>query len=409
MDPIDLAHWHKKDVTLDWRGTQLTFAVSQSLFSSHAVDAGSRLLLRSLNLDALPERGTGLDFGCGYGVLGLALKALRPEWRVELIDRDVLAVAFSGLNARRQGWDEAAGLVCWTGIGVEPVAGTGVDLLLWNIPGKAGRPVIEGLTRDAIAALAPDGVLALVVVNPLIDVVRGVVDADADVALEVDAPGSAHTVLHVRRNGGRPAPASQSAFRRGRFDRPGATFAWRDVAYRLTPVYGLPEYDSRGHATDCMVDALAEIGRPLERLVVQGVGQGHVPLIGRLAFGAAAVHLIDRDALALKASRRALVDSGMPSGCVVTDARADLGPLADLQEGTVIAIALPDQQERAVTLRQIRDLAASMAQPVELVVGGSSTGVRRFVAAARAEAGWRALTRRKRRGASAVRIAVRPR
>jgi 16S rRNA (guanine1207-N2)-methyltransferase len=405
MEPGDLAHWYKKDVTLDWGGQHLTFAVSQSLFSSHAVDAGSRLLLRSLDPDALPATGHAVDFGCGYGVLGLALKAARPRWRVELIDRDALAVAFSAWNARRLGWEGDGEVVVRHGLGLETASEHGIDLLLWNVPGKAGQPVIQALLHDAISALASGGLLAMVIVNPLANMVRQVVDAVPDCAVEFDRASSAHTVLHVRRRGGR-ARLPGSPFERGVFDRPDAAFHWRDTRYALTPVIGLPEYDSRDHATDCVLEALAEIGSPLRNLVVHGAGQGHVAVLGYLAFGVEHLELIDRDVLALAATRRAVMGAGMAAGAVTVHARVDLGADRDLPEGSVVVVMLPDQQTPAVTAALIRDLSASGVGPVELVVGGGSTSITRLLGAARHERGWRPGARRRRHGASAVRIAV---
>jgi len=70
--------WYKKQVDLVWRGQRLSLAVAQELFSSHDVDAGSKLLLRSLDPDQFPDAGRAIDFGCGYGVLGLAWQQAKP-------------------------------------------------------------------------------------------------------------------------------------------------------------------------------------------------------------------------------------------------------------------------------------------------------------------------------------------
>ena len=51
--------------------------MAQELFSSHDVDTGSRALLKALDVDVLPETGHVIDYGRGYGVLGLALKVAR--------------------------------------------------------------------------------------------------------------------------------------------------------------------------------------------------------------------------------------------------------------------------------------------------------------------------------------------
>jgi len=41
-----------------------------------------------------------LDLGCGAGVLGICLGAANPGLRLELVDRNALALEFAALNCR---------------------------------------------------------------------------------------------------------------------------------------------------------------------------------------------------------------------------------------------------------------------------------------------------------------------
>ena len=72
------------------------------VFSHGRLDRGSALLLE--NLDKLPS-GHVLDFGCGAGVLGAAVKRRYPHNTVTLLDVDAFATASSRLtlaaNVRR--------------------------------------------------------------------------------------------------------------------------------------------------------------------------------------------------------------------------------------------------------------------------------------------------------------------
>lgn len=405
---MDLSHWYKKDVVLEWRSRRLSFAVSQSLFSSHDVDTGSRLLLRSLDLDAFPMRGTAIDYGCGYGILGLGLKHVRPEWAIDLIDRDALAVAFSEWNATRFGWDATSGVRCRTGLGLESAPPEGVDLVLWNVPGKAGKQVLGRLTRDAIDALAVGGLLALVVVNPLATTLRTAIATACDTSIVLDSTFANHTVMLARRTK-RPWHQSRdrrSPFARGVFDRAPETFEWGSHAYTITPVVGLPEYDSRDHVTDCALDLVAGLDGPIDRIIVQGVGQGHIPVMAHGTLGSRSMVLIDRDLLALEASTRALREAGMALENITTHARADIGQI-QRQPGSVLPVLmLADQQAPEVTAVQMRDIAALAERRIDLLVSGSSTTVARFLAAAKRQPGWRVKTRRKRSGASAAVLSV---
>lgn len=405
---MNLSHWYKKDVVLDWQGGRMSFAVSQSLFSSHDIDAGSRLLLRSLDVDTLPVQGRAIDFGCGYGTLGLALKQVRPEWRIELIDRDALAVALSRWNGERFGSDEEAGLRFRVGLGVESAHPEGVDLLLWNVPGKAGPRVLTRLASDAIGALANQGVLALVIVNPLAEEIRAAIAVDDTISMEVDSTFADHTVMLARRNEPLAAATRQgdSPFARGVFDRAPRRFEWRDLAYAFTPVMGLAEYDSRDFATDCALDVINGLDLPVERAILQGVGQGHLPVLVAAMHRPRVMELFDRDLLALKASQRAVSGAEVPPSRILIDARVDPGVFEPLSGATVATLMLPDQQAPDVTAVQIRDLSALAGATNMVVVAGRSTSVTRFLALALHTRGWRLRKRRKRHGASAALLSI---
>ncbi|MGN6484620.1 MAG: methyltransferase, partial [Thermomicrobiales bacterium] len=238
--------WFKKDVMLRWHDGMWPLAVAQELFSSHEVDGGSLLLLRSLDVDALPEQGRCLDYGCGYGVLGLAIGAVRPAWEIVLVDRDALAVAFSEHNAR------TLGIAARGSDALDPLdAGDGqpgYDLLLWNVPGKAGASVLARLTGAALDVLAPQGVLALVIVHPLAETVRSAIAGREDIAIVHESAGSEHTVIHARRIGGKPA-GSADGFAAGVFDREPIEVVYGDIDYGLAPVIGLPQYDGPNQAS----------------------------------------------------------------------------------------------------------------------------------------------------------------
>ncbi|MBK5010656.1 class I SAM-dependent methyltransferase [Pseudomonas sp. S60] len=70
------------------------------VFSHGRLDRGTALLLK--HLDGLPD-GHVLDFGCGAGVLGAAVKRRYPQSRLTLLDVDAFAVAASRLTLADNG------------------------------------------------------------------------------------------------------------------------------------------------------------------------------------------------------------------------------------------------------------------------------------------------------------------
>lgn len=82
------------------------------VFSHGRLDRGSALLLE--HLDALPT-GRVLDFGCGAGIIGAALKRRYPQSELVLLDVDAFAVESSRLT------------LAANGLSAEVIAGDGID------------------------------------------------------------------------------------------------------------------------------------------------------------------------------------------------------------------------------------------------------------------------------------------
>ena len=128
----------KKRVSLDLEGETLEFEVAHTLFATHEVDAGTRLLLRCLEPAGEPLRI--LDLGCGYGVLGIALARRYPEASVVMADSNLLAVRYARRNALLNG---AANAEVVGSVGLEGVPEGPYDLIVANVPAKIGDAAIE--------------------------------------------------------------------------------------------------------------------------------------------------------------------------------------------------------------------------------------------------------------------------
>lgn len=128
------------------------------VFSHGRLDVGSALLLE--HLDNLPS-GHMLDFGCGAGVLGAALKRRYPDSQVTMLDVDAFAVASSCLTLAANGLH--ADVISGDGIDTAP---TGLSVILSNPPFHQGvhthYQATEHLLRQAARHLVSQGELRLV-------------------------------------------------------------------------------------------------------------------------------------------------------------------------------------------------------------------------------------------------------
>lgn len=128
------------------------------VFSHGRLDQGSALLLE--HLEGLPS-GSILDFGCGAGVLGAALKRRYPSSELMLLDVDAFALESSRLTLEAN--QLQAQIIAGDGIDAAP---TGLAAIISNPPFHQGvhtdYQASEGLLRRAAYHLRSGGELRLV-------------------------------------------------------------------------------------------------------------------------------------------------------------------------------------------------------------------------------------------------------
>jgi 16S rRNA (guanine1207-N2)-methyltransferase len=383
------AAWVKKTVELTLAGRRLRFLVSQDLFSSHKVDVGTRLLLRSIVAHDL--RGERLlDLGCGYGAIGVTLRALGRARSAHLVDRDALAVAFARDNA---GLNAVTGVECYGSLGFDDVAAGSFDLVAINVPGKAGEPVIRHVLAGAAARATPGGHVCAVVVSALAPVARDAV-VDAGSALLVDESHAGHVVLHY---GPSRAGAAQSGFDAGIYDRGEASLDVAGRALALRTVYGLSEFETASFATRLLQRQLeAASPRRVAGAAMLNPGQGHVALAAAALFAPRELLLVDRDLLALRCTSRNLAAHGYASAAVHV-AGFDAPGAFDLIAG----VLREDEGAAAVAATVVR-AAQSLAPEGLLALAGSSTAITRVESLVRARKLLRVVERDRTRGRSAL-------
>jgi len=301
LDPTLLSLLCKK--TLSWKrpGRELLLDVPVDVFSSFQVDLGTERLLREID-PGDRKWATALDMGCGYGPVGLHLAAAGLAERVDAIDRDALAVAFTNHNARRNALSQ---VTAWGGIAYDPVPGAAYDAVVTNLPAKAGRSVHELILLGARRHLRPGGMVWLVAVEPLEAAVDEILGAEGvDVRRKVRRKG--HVVYSYSFCGEPALPDAP-------YVRAKASFHWGALEYPMTCLHGLGEFDHRSWLSDLMVDLFHRRFRdqPIRRLMVCNPGQGHVAVLAsRIAGEIEAILAVSRDLLGLKATQANLRDNG---------------------------------------------------------------------------------------------------
>ncbi len=289
-----------KVVPFRFMGEDLRFSLSHALFSSFDVDAGSKLLLKTVaqRVD-LAGVGSLLDLGCGVGVLGLSVKKKSPGIDLHSVDRDALALEFTTANAAANGIGKNdSGFTVGPALGLMHLPAREFDFILANLPAKAGRPALESMIKGLTRFLSAGGVIALVIVKTLEELAEKSL-ADGGYRIVYHEGTREHAVFHAQKTRESEPDQSLAPYHRGRMK----AHAGKKT-FMLETVFGLPEFDTLSFATHILA-SLLEKTEMRGRVLVWNPGQGYLPLavlarspeIERLSLGS-------RDLLSLEIARR---------------------------------------------------------------------------------------------------------
>ncbi len=128
----------------------------RGVFSKSSLDKGSKLLI-----ETMPIRPTDriLDWGTGYGIIGLVAANLAKQGQVEMIDINERAVNLALQNINLNGINNA---FAYSSEGFNAVKGS-FDLIVSNPPFRAGKAIVHELVDKAPNYLVEGGGLCLVV------------------------------------------------------------------------------------------------------------------------------------------------------------------------------------------------------------------------------------------------------
>jgi 16S rRNA (guanine1207-N2)-methyltransferase len=138
-------------------GRRFTFRTDAGVFAHRFLDRGTRLLLASL---PLPLRGEVLDWGAGYGAIGVVVAALSPEARVVMVEVNERAAALAQANAEL---NHVGNVELIAGDALRVLGERCFDAILTNPPIHAGKATVTALIEDARRRLRDTGEFWMVV------------------------------------------------------------------------------------------------------------------------------------------------------------------------------------------------------------------------------------------------------
>ncbi len=159
----------KRDIYIqkELRGFPLKLFSTWGLFSPKDVDAGTELLLHSVEI--APD-AVSLDLGCGYGAIGITLAKLSPSGHVHMIDKDYVAVEYARKNAKI---NNLKNFDAYLSNGFEKVPeGITFDVIVSNLPAKVSKELFLIMLLEAKNHLKPGGKFYVVTISGLKEFIK---------------------------------------------------------------------------------------------------------------------------------------------------------------------------------------------------------------------------------------------
>jgi 16S rRNA (guanine1207-N2)-methyltransferase len=144
-----------KKIRIRQKDTVFELYSSSGIFSKDELDKGTELLIESA---IIKEGFSVLDFGCGYGVVGVSIKKLYPETKILMTDINERAVMISNRNIKLHNLKgiEARKSDIFSDIKES------FDTILLNPPQTAGRDICFRMIEESKDHLNFDGTLQIV-------------------------------------------------------------------------------------------------------------------------------------------------------------------------------------------------------------------------------------------------------
>ena len=136
------------------KDTKLKFIVDNGIFSKKGLDFGTRTLLENIDLDKI--KGDVLDFGCGYGPIGIYLKKVANA-NVDMIDINERALNLASKNAKLNNVN-----VNVYGSNIYENVTKKYDFIVTNPPIRVGKKILYDILFGAADHLKDEGELWLV-------------------------------------------------------------------------------------------------------------------------------------------------------------------------------------------------------------------------------------------------------
>ena len=145
----------EKEIKCKIKDVSFTFITDNGVFSKNGLDFGTRTLLENLDIDRLS--GNVLDFGCGYGPIGIFISKIK-NIEVDMLDINLRSIELSKKNSEI---NKVKTNIFYSDI-YENVDKK-YDFIISNPPIRVGNDILYKILFDAKKHLKTNGELWIVI------------------------------------------------------------------------------------------------------------------------------------------------------------------------------------------------------------------------------------------------------
>ena len=146
---------NEKTVHVNIKNNVYTFITDNNVFSKRGLDFGTRTMLESIDLNNIT--GDILDFGCGYGPVGIYIKS-NTNSNVDMVDINERAIELAKKNAKLNRVDVN---IYYSDIYSEETKK--YDYIITNPPIRVGKEILYKILVGALDHLKDNGKLIFVI------------------------------------------------------------------------------------------------------------------------------------------------------------------------------------------------------------------------------------------------------
>ncbi len=156
-DEKQTSEFKPKKIKIAVAGVEFEIYTAAGVFSTDQLDRGTKVLI---DKSLVPDNAKVLDLGCGYGVVGVAIKKLHPSAEIFMSDTNSRAVRLSKMNSELN--KTGATVLQGDSFSNKELAKLEFDTILLNPPQSAGKEVCFKLIDESKEHLVKNGLLQIV-------------------------------------------------------------------------------------------------------------------------------------------------------------------------------------------------------------------------------------------------------